>query len=231
MKPKHLILILIAVLVLGGLAWWGTAHRSIQIKLEDQTYTSKTECEEKSKLSCEFIICTVQGPCNGWHPYKKTAVNNLPTPSDQASWKTYHNEKFGFEFDYPANYELILHSAMNTSDYWGIRKISNSKDKQNPDEIRLDISLDLRIQSFEDLQISLDAFCRDNKCITNSFDKFINKKGVSGRAFRAIVQSGQSAFSDYFLHNGWLYRFTVYNPYGLEEFLSQITNTLRFTNP
>lgn len=63
MKPKHLISIIFAVIILAGLAWWASAR-----------YPSTPS----------------------------PAVNNLPTPPDQANWKTYRNEEFGFEFRYPS---------------------------------------------------------------------------------------------------------------------------------
>ena len=67
LKPRHIISTILAVVIVGGLAWWGIAHRTQVL------------------------------------PTPTPVVNNLPTPLDQEGWKTYRNEEYGFEFQYPKN--------------------------------------------------------------------------------------------------------------------------------
>gem|GEM_PF-3752322 len=66
-----------------------------------KTFHSQKECEDATKQGCKFQQCDYEtdNKClsdpTGWVPKVSSQT------SDIATWKTYRNEKYGFEFKYP----------------------------------------------------------------------------------------------------------------------------------
>jgi len=118
MKKNSGIAIVIALVVLGGLGYLIATKQNTETAptgtepLANTPYNSKADCEASTKRPCIFLSCdpyqdlSVTPPQNdfcpqpaGWYPvtssYLKPNIDN---------WKTYRNEKYGFEVKMPSRW-------------------------------------------------------------------------------------------------------------------------------
>lgn len=84
------ITIIIGVIILGSAAYWG-AHQSVKIKNQNVETVAPAATPRPSTTSAEIKV-------------------------DATGWKTYRNEKYGFEFRYPSAIKLLVEMEYETLD-------------------------------------------------------------------------------------------------------------------
>ena len=79
----------------------------------DQQFTSKDVCENTTGKLCNFFMCDdkCDKPGKWWSPSNQPITSQ--TIDDISNWKTYRNEKLGFEFKYPDRLEINISDNAN----------------------------------------------------------------------------------------------------------------------
>lgn len=207
MKPKFFIPIILAIVIVAGLAWWASVRRAEV-------------------------------------PIVPPAVNNLPIPPDQASWKTYRNEEYGFEMQYP-NYWSICDIAQEEKP-WSRPHFRTTIPigclKSAPKEFPLEgkISLLLRIYAEPEWfkrypsQMSLLNFFqaedeRTKKMGIGTVTRIESGVTTSGIPFLINIACDAGCWGSYLIYLPKSLISISYGPSDPE--VGQVLSTFRFTNP
>jgi len=110
---RKAIVIVIAIVVLGGVAWVGLQNKRNTLEENQQVFFSKEECEKVTEKVCGYQTCDYIPPGKTFEEVCSKDFKKGWVPSDHESskidvsiWKTYRNEKYGFEFRHPSNYRV-----------------------------------------------------------------------------------------------------------------------------
>lgn len=144
--------------------------------------------------------------------------------ADIIGWKTYKNDKYGFEFQYPNNFNMFEGKpSYDQLDNFNITKTSDATSSilTDPDDITFDIINNSAGKSFE-------QWVNDFQIIGS--DQKIKVDGVSGIQRTIINQSLNSRAIIYFLpiSGSKIIFFSAHDEVG-ETILSRIISTFKFT--
>jgi len=131
--PNILVLGIIAAVVLIGAGiggYWVFVKKSIMPTAGNQTrkiFIAQEECQQKTGKVCSEIMCdyvppdkTFEEVCGkdfkkGWVATSQMVPQNASSTIGISTWKTYRNEKYGFELRYPSD-TSIIEGGTNLSD-------------------------------------------------------------------------------------------------------------------